>query len=496
MTKNKDFEEMNAFDVDELLAETDLATPDADFSLDDTISFDELDFQPEEEKVKDEAPISEEIDLSSFEDSDLDLPQVESVEEEILTSSPLLEEVSVDEAPVVDEVPVVDEAPVVDDVPAKEEIASEVSFDTIDDVLPDLDVLPEEAVSLEGKASEEVAPVDSDAWKDAEEMENEFPRKTYWEKHGGEVPVAESPKRKKVIGKKKVEAPAVEEAPVFEDVPEVEETPVVSDTSAPEVEEVEEVVSAPLKDIEEETRAISAPVEEPAESVAPAVVPVANGVKQARPTKVFTKKEEKKNVKKGQKLISRDEIFSDNEYADGFVLSDNEYVLRRYQAFRPEKGSGRITVTNKRILIDAGEVSEVPVEDVTSIKSKKYTKFSAAKVIFGLLFVLICAGVFVYNFAFGGFLELVQFDWAVYCILAGGALFGLIGLIMLFNSKKKHFGLSIYVKGEDMFAEFGTVSKKSKVISSVVRTAPGKDFDKFRREIGALLIKIREKNFD
>ena len=147
-------------------------------------------------------------------------------------------------------------------------------------------------------------------------------------------------------------------------------------------------------------------------------------------------------------------------------------------------------------MIDAGEVSEVPVDDVTSIKSKKYTKFSAAKVIFGLLFVFICAGVFVYNFAFGGFLELVQFDWAVYCILAGGALFGLIGLIMLFNSKKKHFGLSIYVKGEDMFAEFGTVSKKSKVISSIVRTAPGKDFDKFRREIGALLIKIREKNFD
>ena len=350
--------------------------------------------------------------------------------------------------------------------------------------MPDLDVLPEDEVSLEDKTSEEVAPVDSNAWKDAEEMENEFPRKTYWEKHGGEVPVAESPKRKKVIGKKKVEAPAVEE------------TPVDSDTSALEIEEIEEDVSAPLKDIEEETKAISDPGEETAEGVAPAVAPVTNGVKQARPTKVFTKKEEKKNVKKGQKFISRDEIFSDNEYADGFVLSDNEFVLRRYQAFRPEKGSGRITVTNKRILIDAGEVSEVPVEDVTSIKSKKYTKFSVVKVIFSLLFVLICAGVFVYNFAFGGFLELVQFDWAVYCILAGGALFGLIGLIMLFKSKKRHFGLSIYVKGEDMFAEFGTVSKKSKVISSIVRTAPGKDFDKFRREIGALLIKIREKNFD
>ena len=115
MTKNKDFEEMNAFDVDELLAETDLATPDADFSLDDTISFDELDFQPEEEKAKDEAPVSEETDLSSFEDSDLDLPQVESVEEEILTSSPLLEEVSVDEAPVVDDVPGVDDLPAVID---------------------------------------------------------------------------------------------------------------------------------------------------------------------------------------------------------------------------------------------------------------------------------------------------------------------------------------------------------------------------------------------
>ena len=67
---------------------------------------------------------------------------------------------------------------------------------------------------------------------------------------------------------------------------------------------------------------------------------------------------------------------------------------------------------------------------------------------------------------------------------------------MLGKSKKRHFGLSIYVKEEDKFAEFGSVSKRSTAIAPIVKTAPGKDFDKFRREIGALLIKIKEKNFD
>ena len=203
--------------------------------------------------------------------------------------------------------------------------------------------------------------------------------------------------------------------------------------------------------------------------------------------------------------IDKDLLLSKNEIVPGFVLAKGENVIRSYQCLASKKGDGTICLTNKRLLINADERSEVEIDKVSGIKFSKNTYFSVAKFLFGLIFLGLGALLILIPFFRSGMnIPFITGEnwksWFFYLFIACGAVGVLIGLPLWLTMVKKYFYFNIFVKEGTSFLECKSKSfikseKKGKSFGFVVAGA-GKESEKAARELGALLLEAKEGRYN
>ena len=258
-----------------------------------------------------------------------------------------------------------------------------------------------------------------------------------------------------------------------------------------------------------------APTQTPAsrsDTVVAPVAPTGTGRQEAsmaeRPTgnapqtREYTKHEKKLRRKY---RLDKDILLGNNDLIPGFILAKGENVVRCYHCLDSRKGDGTICLTNKRLLINADERSEVSVQDVAGIKFAKNTYFSFFKFLFALIFLGLGAFMIMLPFFHTGmnipFITGGSWkSWFFYLFIACGAVSVLISLPLWAKMVKRSFYFSIYVRDSAPFLECKSASvvkaeKKGTQYTFVLSDA-GKESEKAARELGALLIEVKEGRYN
>ena len=279
--------------------------------------------------------------------------------------------------------------------------------------------------------------------------------------------------------------------------------------------EEEGATVAPPEDIPAIAEQMAAP-EEAVVIADPAIAPVAPVVPVKEEPVMAEKKEteikEKREYSSFERKLRRkyrldkDLLLSNNDIVPGFILAKGENVVRCYNCLSSKKGEGTVCLTNKRLMINADERSEVAVNMVTGIKFAKNTYFSVAKFLFGLLFLLLGAAMILLPF-FRDKVPVIPYvtddhwkNWFMYLFIACGAVSVLISFPLLGTMVKKMFYFTVFVNEGAPFLECKSKSfvkneKKGKQYSFVV-TDPGKESEKAARELGALILEVKEGRYD
>ena len=231
--------------------------------------------------------------------------------------------------------------------------------------------------------------------------------------------------------------------------------------------------------------------------------PVAAEENPAQPAKRKYSSYERKLRKKYK--LDKDPLLSENDAVPGFVIAKGENVIRCYNCLDAGSGDGVLCLTNKRLLINAGERSEIDISKVSGIKFSKYSVFSFFKFLFGLIFLGL--GVFMLllpAFNSGMYIPMITGenwkDWFSILFYVCGGVSVVISLPLLFTMVKKNFYFYVFAKEEAPFLEYKSKSyakreRKGKVYKYMVSKA-GKESEKAARELGALIIEAKEGRYD
>ncbi|GEM_PF-2282481 len=361
--------------------------------------------------------------------------------------------------------------------PAEEEIAAEAPVEEED--------AQEEAIEPSYEEIAEEAPVAQAEEEKSEESDE--PAEEEEEMQAGEASLAAEEPEEDVIAEPVFEEPVTEESALKEE-----------DFIEDSADAAEEILPAAAEEAE-----------------APVVLPVAVSAeapaeKKAEPEK---KPEEKRTDYTWQEhklrrkyKMDHDPLFCANDVIPGFIIARGEKVIRTYNCLASDSGDGTVCLTNKRLLVNAGERSEVAVEQISGIKFSRYTHFYFLRCFFALLFTAIAVAAVLLPhlnklpFAIPNITGEARKTWAVILCYVGGGIGALIALPIWLHVVKKTFYFFIYAHQDTPFVQCKSASyikseARGKVASCMVAKA-GKESEKAARELGALLIEIKEGRFD
>lgn len=344
----------------------------------------------------------------------------------------------------------------------------------VDADVPDLDIPVEETPQDVPEAVEET-PVPEAVEEAVEEAYGE-------EAYDPDSAVEELP-LEDVVAEPEAETPS-EEAPV-EDVPAVEEVAY----EVPAAEEVE--VDSAEEAVETAAEAVGVTTEESVE--VKTMKETASAVAEApAPTVAVAAAAPVVQPDYNTRLMRKEK----DGYAGTFRLADGEQVVSMYRALQGKGLGGRVYLTNRRFLVEASLHTELPITKVAGISTGKFSRVRVIKLILSILFMAVCAGVFV-AFMLPQFLA----DWSVfedmawlkYVFFGLGGVLGFAGFLMFCTSFSRRFVLSIFTEGvEQGFSIRSGVAKDDvSVYQPIAFGNPGKDYRRFRSEVGARLAEIR-----
>lgn len=286
-------------------------------------------------------------------------------------------------------------------------------------------------------------------------------------------------------------APTAPVAPMAPVPPVAPVIPVAPVAPAQQVAPIPPVAPAPTPVAPVQAQAPAAPTQ----NAAP--VPVASA-----PMQKFSPYEKKLRRKY---RMDKDRLLSSNEVLPGFVLAKGENVVRSYQCLK--RGAGSICLTNKRLLINAGERSELEIDKVSGIKFCKYTIFSFVKCFFWFLFFVIGAALIALPF-FRTSLKIPAITtgsnwkkWFTIVFFSCGGASLLISLPFLLTMIKKPFYFFVYAQLDSPFVEakngfYAKRERKRKGFRYDIRSKAGKECAKAARELGALILEVKEGRYD
>ena len=201
--------------------------------------------------------------------------------------------------------------------------------------------------------------------------------------------------------------------------------------------------------------------------------------------------------------LDKDKLLSGNDVIPGFVIAKGERVVRVYRCLC--RGDGTVCLTNKRILINAGDRSELEVSKVSGIKFSRYTMFSVVMLVFWLIF-----------FGLGLFMAILPSvrtgmnipgitgsswkNWFTTLFIVCGCVSMFISLPFFFKIIKSSFYFYIFANQEAPFMEvknrtYALREKKGQVYRYTLSRA-GKESDKAARELGALILEVKEGRYN
>lgn len=289
--------------------------------------------------------------------------------------------------------------------------------------------------------------------------------------------------------------------------------------AAVEAEAVEKAKAEIKRDTGETYELPESPAEPPAAPVIPVVAPVKeesspkkekgafSGPEQDEgevlpPVKEYTDYERK--LRRKYKL-GKDVLLSANDVVPGFVIAKGENVIRTYRCLATKKGDGTLCLTNRRLLINAGERSELDIAKVSGIKFSQYTSFSFLKFLFWIIFLGLGVFMLLLPTVHTGmnipFLTGESWKgWFTYLFYACGGVSAAISIPLFFTMVKKTFYFYVYAKEEAPFFEvkskaYAKREKNGKVYKYMV-TKAGRESEKAARELGALIIEAKEGRYD
>ena len=410
-----------------------------------------------------------------------DIPEVEAVvAEPILDGSEEVEPIALDDAPLSDEPA---------EAPAAEVAAAE---DAVDDAVIAEPLAVENETPAPAPAEEKPAP-----GYGAPQMlyEDFIPFEYLHASDAKEEKPAEEPKPKKEKAKKPTKEDAilaeVEAEMASREAESVPEESLPADDAVIKEVPVEQGEIVPIVVAEEE------PVQEEA---------VMAKKKERAPEEQPRKYSSYEKKLRRKYKMDKDVLLNSNDIIPGFILAKGENVVRSYNCLASKKGDGTLCLTNKRLMINTDERSEVAVNMVTGIKFARNTYFSFVKFLFGFLFLVLGAAMILLPF-FRDKVPVIPFvtddhwkDWFKYLFIACGAVSVLIGLPLWGTMVKKYFYFTVFVNEGAPFLEcksksFVKSEKKGKQYSFVVTDA-GKESEKAARELGALILEVKEGRYD
>ena len=425
------------------------------------------------------------IDLAASEE-----PAAPAIEPEIV--APIAEEPV---APVPESLPDAEPAPI-EDVPAEPaEVREEPTYGApqplFEDIIPPELTRSEESRRAAAERADKVAA--AAAAREAKEAEAE--------RRKAEKEAAKEAKRQAKADKKKAKTAALiarVEAQAEQDaIREIErETGEHYELPSASAEGAENAQQAPEQNA-------AAPAETPAET--PVVAPVIAADEKKEEPKAPRKYSSYERKLRRKYKLDKDNLLSENDAVPGFIIAKGETVIRSYDCLSAGKGDGILCLTNKRLLINAGERSEIDIDKVSGIKFSRYSNFSFVKFLFFLIFFGLGAFMLLLpNFNSGmnipGITGDSWKDWFTILFYVCGGISVVISLPFLFTMVKKTFYFYVYAREEAPFLEYKSRSyakreKKGKVYKYQIGKA-GKESEKAARELGALIIEAKEGRYD
>ena len=466
-----------------------------------------LDFEDEvtariEKRPEEDVPVATEPEIAS---EPTVIAPSEIPDEASLSVEPLAaEEPALETAPVPQEEPVPEESvPAFEEMPEPQYGAPQPLFE---DLIPagfavDLEqrkAAEERAARVAAEAAEREAK-EAEAARKKEEKEAEAARKKAEKDAAKEAKKQAKEDKKKaktaaLIAKVEAEAEVKAKKEYEKETGEPYDAPAPAPQEAPAPEAT--VVAAAVAPAVAET-----PVEA-AESATASAAPKKLTKKEASEAKKITAYERK--LRKKYKL-DKDPLLSKNDAVPGFVIAKGENVIRSYCCLEAGKGDGILCLTNRRLLINAGERSEIDIDKVSGIKFCQYTIFSFAKFLFGLIFLglgilMLLLPAFNSGMNIPGITGDSWKSWFTILFYICGGVSVVIGLPLLFTMVKKNFYFYIFAREETPFLEYKSRSyarreKNGKVYKYQVSKA-GKESEKAARELGALIIEAKEGRYD
>ena len=181
--------------------------------------------------------------------------------------------------------------------------------------------------------------------------------------------------------------------------------------------------------------------------------------------------------------------------AGGFVLAEGEDVCDSYSFMR----GGKVYLTNRRLLFDTYYRADIPVDKVQGVSAVKSSEIRWGKLIFGALFLVLCAACLVLFFKPDLIPPLVTlletYDWIRWIELGLGILFGIIALALLCKCGRMRFVVNIITDSlEQAVSIRNQGASRSDQYNTVIWAMPGKkrELDRFVRQLGARLIEIKD----
>lgn len=193
--------------------------------------------------------------------------------------------------------------------------------------------------------------------------------------------------------------------------------------------------------------------------------------------------------KKERKEYSVEDYAVPDSHRGEMVSAKGERVIKEYEIVK-SSNSGKAIVTNRRLIIDSDYRLDIPIDKIAGISSSSRNLVNVCKIVFGALFIGIC--LFALLFDFNQWIG--DKKWLAYVIISVGALFGLIGVILIATSFKKKFAINVYGFGLVPVMAISNDAKRAEnnLLGSIVVASKGRDFDKFTGEFGALLLQIKD----
>ena len=178
----------------------------------------------------------------------------------------------------------------------------------------------------------------------------------------------------------------------------------------------------------------------------------------------------------------------------GFVLSNNEHLIKEYKCLKVsnEKKMGYVIVTNKRLLCNAGNITEIDIDNINGFSSQYAFSFMFGQMLKFLVFALLGFIGIAIGLKLDPALAIIPYNWVNWIVFGVGCVLGFVSLFFLKGWYGKVFMFSVFAKATSVLEIYS--AKRGANFANTVKFKPTSTAKKMGLEIGAVVAEVKENN--